>query len=94
MLVVLALISLQHMVNEIIAAFLGPLPLFRRPKSKPVTPYAVMVAILSVRRRRWRDRKLCSNDESVGTTTGRRPDRFVVKLRRLLQPARSARNAS
>jgi hypothetical protein len=26
------------MVNEIITAFLGPLPLSRRPKSKPVTP--------------------------------------------------------
>jgi hypothetical protein len=33
------------MVNEIIAAFLGPLPLPQHPKSKPVTPYAVMTPV-------------------------------------------------
>ena len=32
---------LQRMVNEIIVAFLGPLPLSRRPKSKPFTPWCV-----------------------------------------------------
>ena len=35
----LALVFLQRMVNEIIAALLGPLPLPRRPKSKPITPW-------------------------------------------------------
>jgi len=34
-----ALIRLRHVVNEIIVAFLDTLPLDRRPKSKPFTPF-------------------------------------------------------
>jgi hypothetical protein len=33
---------LQRMVNEIIVAFLGSLPLVTRPKSRPITPCAVV----------------------------------------------------
>jgi hypothetical protein len=34
----LAIIFLRQMVNEIIAAFLGSLPLLRHPLSKPIIP--------------------------------------------------------
>jgi len=35
-----AYIFLRHfVVNEIIVAFLGPLPLLRHPESKPITPW-------------------------------------------------------
>jgi len=34
----LAIIFLRHVVNEIIAAFLGSLPLLRRSLSKPIIP--------------------------------------------------------
>jgi len=37
-----ALVGLQRMVNEIIVAFLGSLPLVTRPKSRPITPCAVV----------------------------------------------------
>jgi hypothetical protein len=35
---VLAIIVLRHVVYEIIAAFLGSLPLLRQPQSKPIIP--------------------------------------------------------
>jgi hypothetical protein len=35
------------MVNEIIVAFLGTLPLDRHPESKPFTPLAAAVAVRS-----------------------------------------------
>jgi len=34
----LAIIFSRHMVNEIIAAFLGSLPLLQQPLSKPIIP--------------------------------------------------------
>jgi hypothetical protein len=37
-----ALIGVQRMVNEIIVAFLGSLPLGTRPKSRPFTPCVVV----------------------------------------------------
>ena len=37
-----ALVGLQRMVNEIIVAFLGSLPLVTRPKSRPFTPCVVV----------------------------------------------------
>jgi hypothetical protein len=37
-----ALIRLQRVVNEIIVAFLGPLPLVERPKSRPFPPCVVV----------------------------------------------------
>ena len=37
-----ALVGLQRMVNEIIVAFLGSLPLVNRPKSRPITPCVVV----------------------------------------------------
>ena len=36
-------IGLRRMVNEVIAAFLGPLPLPRHSKSRPFTPYGVVL---------------------------------------------------
>ena len=38
---VLAIIFLRHVVNEIIAAFLGSLLLFRLPPSKPIIPMLI-----------------------------------------------------
>jgi hypothetical protein len=37
-----ALVGVQRMVNEIIVAFLGSLPLVNRPKSRPFTPCVVV----------------------------------------------------
>lgn len=39
---VLALIRCGNRINEVTTATLGPLPLDQLPKSKPVTPYAVL----------------------------------------------------
>jgi hypothetical protein len=34
-----ALIGFRRVVNELIVGFLGTLPLTRRPKSRPITPW-------------------------------------------------------
>ena len=46
---VLALIRCGNRICEVIAATLGPLHLDQLPKSKPVTPYAVFLIILTPR---------------------------------------------
>ena len=38
-----ALIVVRRLVNEIIVAFLGTLPLDQQPESKPFTPFAARV---------------------------------------------------
>ena len=40
-----ALVRLQRVVNEIIVAFLGSLPLVERPKSRPFTPCVVVRSV-------------------------------------------------
>jgi hypothetical protein len=42
---VLALIFCGNRINEVTTATLGPLPLDQLPKSKPVTPYAVLLIL-------------------------------------------------
>jgi len=42
---VLALIFRGNRISEVITATLGPLPLDQLPKSKPVTPYAVLLMV-------------------------------------------------
>ena len=46
---VLALIRCGNRINEVTTATLGPLPLDQLPKSKPVTPYAVLLIVLTRR---------------------------------------------
>jgi len=44
---VLALIRCGDRIYEVTTATLGPLPLDQLPKSKPVTPYAVSLIVLT-----------------------------------------------
>ena len=46
---VLALIRYGDRIYEVTTATLGPLPLDQLPKSKPVTPYAVSLIVLTCR---------------------------------------------
>jgi hypothetical protein len=46
---VLALIRCGNRIYEVTTATLGPLPLDQLPKSKPVTPYAVSLIVLTIR---------------------------------------------
>ena len=45
----LALIRCGDRIYEVTTATLGPLPLDQLPKSKPVTPYAVSLIVLTSR---------------------------------------------
>jgi hypothetical protein len=72
---VLALIRCGNRIYEVTTATLGPLPLDQLPKSKPVTPYAVSLIVLTSRpyaKRPSRSRPRVDNEKRLASAGGGR----------------------